>query len=62
MAYKKNYAPKNRAEVAGANDHLWIPEPQKWPVDKAKFNKTYNQLFGEKPLNIWPRDKNGKLI
>lgn len=62
MAYKKNYAPKSRQEVAGANDHLWIPEMQKWPADRKKYNENYNRIFGEKSLNVWPRDANGDLI
>lgn len=60
MAYQKNYAPKSREEVAGANDHLWIPEMQK-PATK-KYYQEYSRIFGAKPLNIWPRDENGNLI
>lgn len=48
MAYKKNYAPKNRAEVAGANEHLWIAEPQKWPADKARYDRNYERIFKHK--------------
>ena len=32
------------------------------PVDKKKYDKTFVKVWGEKMLNIWPRDKNGKLI
>lgn len=32
------------------------------PTDKKKYDKNYTKVFGEKLLNIWPRDKNGKLI
>ncbi len=46
MAYKKNYAPKNRQEVAGANDHLWIPEAQKQPADRKKYEENYVKIFG----------------
>lgn len=48
MAYQKNYAPKSRAEVAGANDHLWIPEAMKWPTDKAKYDREYDRIFRKK--------------
>lgn len=60
MQYRKNYAPRNRQEVAGANDHLWIPEMQKPATEE--YRQTYVKVFGEKPLNIWPRDENGELI
>jgi hypothetical protein len=46
MAYKKNYKPKNRQEVAGANDHLWIAEMQKPPADKKKYDENYRRIFG----------------
>ncbi len=46
--YRKNYAPKNRAEVAGANDHLWIHEAQKWPTDKARYDRNYERIFKHK--------------
>lgn len=58
--YRKNFAPKNRQEVAGANDHLWIPEMQKPATEK--YRQEYDRIFGAKSLNIWPRDKDGKLI
>ena len=48
--YKKNYAPKSRQEVAGANDHLWIPEAMKWPTDKAKYDRNYERIFGKKKI------------
>jgi len=46
--YRKNYAPKSRAEVAGANDHLWIPEMQKRQSkeEKARYDKNYVRIFG----------------
>lgn len=47
-SYKKNYAPKSRAEVAGGNDHCWIAEVQKWPADKAKFDESIESAFGKK--------------
>jgi hypothetical protein len=31
------------------------------PVDKKKYDKTYEKVFGTKLLNVWPRDRNGKL-
>ena len=31
------------------------------PVDKKKYDETYVKVFGEKALNLWPRDKNGNL-
>ena len=42
--YEKNYAPKNRQAAAGANDNLWIAEPQKWPVDKKKYDANYDNI------------------
>jgi len=49
--------------VAGANDHLWIPEMQIWPSDKKKFDENWDRIFGErKKLNIWQRDESGNLI
>ncbi len=48
MAYKKNFAPKNRQEVAGANDHLWIPEMSKPPTDRKKYERNYEKIFGHK--------------
>ena len=30
------------------------------PVTK-KYGKNYERLYGKKKLNLWPRDKNGKL-
>lgn len=45
MAYKKSYAPKSKAEVAGANDHLWA-DKQKWPADKTKYDRNYIRIFG----------------
>ena len=44
--YRKNYAPKNRQEVAGGNDHCWIPERQKWPKEKKKYDENYVRIFG----------------
>ncbi|KKL90787.1 hypothetical protein LCGC14_1901170 [marine sediment metagenome] len=44
--YRKNYAPKSRQEVAGANDHLWINEPQKPPIDRRKYESEYKRIFG----------------
>ena len=44
--YKKNYAPKNRAEVAGGNDHCWISTAQIWPKDKKQYDKNYRKCFG----------------
>ncbi len=48
MAYRKNYAPKNRQEVAGGNDHCQIPEPQKWPVNKKQYDENYEKIFNHK--------------
>ena len=31
------------------------------PVDKVKYDKTYERVFGKKKLNIWPRDSKGRL-
>ena len=44
--YQKNYAPKSRQEVAGGNDHCWIPEMQKWPEDKKKYDENFERIFG----------------
>ncbi len=44
--YQKNYAPKNRAEVAGANDHCWISDHRNRTVDKKKYDKNYRKVFG----------------
>ncbi len=60
MAYKKNFAPRSRAEVAGANDHLWISEVQIPFTKRGRLE--YDRIFGGKPLNVWPRDENGDLI
>ena len=48
MAYKKNYAPKSRQEVAEANDGLWIHEPQKFQTreEKKEYDKNYRRIFG----------------
>ncbi len=48
MAYRKNYAPKNRQEVAGANDHCWISEMQKHQSrkEKKKYDENYIRIFG----------------
>ncbi|KKN75869.1 hypothetical protein LCGC14_0375770 [marine sediment metagenome] len=46
--YKKNYAPKSRQEVAGANDHLWISEQVKYPANKARYDKNYEKIFKHK--------------
>ena len=59
-SYRKNYAPKSRQEVAGANDHLWIAEAQKPTTEE--YRKGYVRVFGEKPLDLWPRNENGELI
>ncbi len=48
MSYRKNYAPKSRQEVAGGNDCCWIPEAQKWPANKARFDKSIEAAFGKK--------------
>lgn len=32
------------------------------PVDKQKYDKSFVTVFGEKLLNLWPRDKDGQLI
>ncbi len=58
--YTKNYAPKSRQEVAGGNDHCWIAEVQKPTTEE--YRQGYVRVFGEKPLNLWPRDENGELI
>ncbi len=44
--YQKNYAPKSRQEVAGANEHLWIAEAQKYPANKKKCDENYMRIFG----------------
>ncbi len=44
--YRKNYAPKSRQEVAGGNDHCWIPEMQKPPTDRKKYERNYERIFG----------------
>jgi len=46
--YRKNYAPKSRAEVAGGNDHCWIHEIQKRMTKegKKKYDKSYVRIFG----------------
>jgi len=46
--YQKNYAPKSRQEVAGGNDHCWIPEMQKKMTKKEKeiYDKNYVRIFG----------------
>ena len=46
--YRKNYAPKSRQEVAGANDHCWIPEMQKRMSKEGKKNYdiNYRNCFG----------------
>lgn len=46
--YKKNFAPKNREEVAGANDHLWISDHRNRTVDKKKYDRNYERIFGHK--------------
>ena len=45
MGYRKNYAPKSRGEVAGANDHCWIAEPQKPPTDRKRYEENYKKIF-----------------
>lgn len=52
MAYRKNYAPKNRQEVAGANDHLWIPEMQKPPTNRKIFEENYDRIFRKKHSTV----------
>ncbi|KKN47750.1 hypothetical protein LCGC14_0659840 [marine sediment metagenome] len=46
--YRKNFKPKNRQEVAGGNDHCWIPETQKYgsKEDKKKYDESYVRIFG----------------
>ena len=44
--YRKNYAPKSRQEVAGGNDGCWIPEMQKPPIDRKKYERNYVRIFG----------------
>ena len=46
--YRKNYAPKSRKEVAGANDHLWISEMQKKMTkeEKERYDESYVRIFG----------------
>lgn len=46
--YKKNYAPKCRQEVAGANDDFWIPEMQKPQTreEKQRYDRNYKRIFG----------------
>ncbi|KKN71940.1 hypothetical protein LCGC14_0415860 [marine sediment metagenome] len=31
-------------------------------VDRSKYDKNANRIFGEQKLNIWRRDDNGNLI
>ena len=50
--YKKNFAPKSRQEVAGANEHLWIAEAMKWPNDKARYDRNYDRIFRKKEHSI----------
>ncbi len=44
--YRKNFKPKNRQAVAGGNDHCWIPEMQKPPIDKKRYDENYKRIFG----------------
>ncbi len=44
--YQKNFKPKNRQAVAGANDHLWISEAMKQPTDRKKYEENYRRIFG----------------
>ncbi len=46
--YQKNYAPKSRQEVAGANDHLWISNHRNKTVDKETYDRNYERAFGHK--------------
>lgn len=47
--YRKNYAPKSRAEVAGANDHLWIPKVvRETAEDREKYRRNYERIFKHK--------------
>ena len=32
------------------------------PVDKRKYDKSFERVFGKRKLNIWPRDRKGNLI
>ncbi len=45
--YKKNYAPKNRQQVAGGNEHLWIPEMQRKQnkEEKERYDENYVRIF-----------------
>ena len=47
MAYRKNFAPKSRAEVAGGNDHCCISEPQKRQSreEKKNYDEGYLRIF-----------------
>ena len=36
----------------------YVPPPE----DRGKVEEAYNKAFGEKELNVWPRDKHGKLL
>jgi len=32
-----------------------------YPADE-QYRKNYDRIFGERKLNVWPRDENGNLI
>jgi hypothetical protein len=58
--YKAGYTNKDGTPIrrdtgAGKGD---VP----CPCNYRKYSETCNRIFGEKKLNIWPRDKNGRLI
>ncbi len=45
--YRKNYAPKSRQEVAGANEHRWIHKVvRETPDDRENYRKNYRRAFG----------------
>ena len=53
---KAGYCTRNGESTgAGKGDSLR-------PVDKKKYDKTYKRIYGERKLNVWPRDENGNLI
>ena len=50
--YQKNFKPKNRQAVAGANDNCWIPEMQIWPENKKKYDENFERIFGSEEERI----------
>ena len=54
IRYRDGHLPNGRNE-AGKGD-----SPR--PVDKKKYDRNFVAVFGEKLLNLWPRDKEGRLI